>query len=636
MEKAVNILNEIIPSDEDIKIETDCEALKANLNIFNNLEKKAIKLLLECNQSFIFNEWPKPGIEDDDKKKLLAQVLRLNKQYPAGIVQYYKNGVKLLEDSFKGVNPYNNWIPSVPAGVVLKYNSDEFHQYEKIGKENFCNLGFVLVAGGLGERLGYSGIKISLPMDITTEMCFIEFYIKCILKFNPKSPLMIMTSNDTHSKTVKLLSDNNNFGMNNKGQLTLLKQELVPTFADNQCRFGLKNKYELGEKPHGHGDVHSLLFNSGLAKKWQTEFNVKWLLFFQDTNPVALRALPSTLGVSVKNNFAMNSMTVPRTAGQAIGAITKLTNKNNSNDILTINVEYNQLSALLPQGDINEKETGYSKFPGNTNSFIINNDTYCIVMDKYKGAIPEFVNPKYTDNTKTIFKKPTRLECMMQEYPKLLSKYQREFNKNDQEKKTNDEITFDVGMTCFPPWLAMKPVKSNITDSIKQVQKMGTSFSAAHGESAVYFMNRTLLRAAAKNENLTLESKDKLELVKGLPVDYGARIVLYPSFGSTIKDIGTKLKGDISITVNSTLVLDGDIEIDGLKLDGTLIIRSKGQNTKIIIKNLVVKNDGYEFKAIDINDTSIEEKYRIRGYILNKKGERIIEFDNGETNVVSE
>ena len=28
--------------------------------------------------------------------------------------------------------------------------------------------------------------------------------------------------------------------------------------------------------------------------------------------------------------------------------------------------------------------------------------------------MPEFVNPKYTDGTKTAFKSPTRLECMMQ------------------------------------------------------------------------------------------------------------------------------------------------------------------------------------------------------------------------------
>jgi len=31
----------------------------------------------------------------------------------------------------------------------------------------------------------------------------------------------------------------------------------------------------------------------------------------------------------------------------------------------------------------------------------------------------EFVNPKYADEAKTVFKKPTRLECMMQDYPKV-------------------------------------------------------------------------------------------------------------------------------------------------------------------------------------------------------------------------
>ena len=28
--------------------------------------------------------------------------------------------------------------------------------------------------------------------------------------------------------------------------------------------------------------------------------------------------------------------------------------------------------------------------------------------------MPEFVNPKYANEERTIFKKPTRLECMMQ------------------------------------------------------------------------------------------------------------------------------------------------------------------------------------------------------------------------------
>ncbi len=42
-------------------------------------------------------------------------------------------------------------------------------------------------------------------------------------------------------------------------------------------------------------------------------------------------------------------------------------------------------------------------------------------LKKTSGLISEFVNPKYKDATKTAFQKSTRLECMMQDYPKTLS-----------------------------------------------------------------------------------------------------------------------------------------------------------------------------------------------------------------------
>ena len=35
--------------------------------------------------------------------------------------------------------------------------------------------------------------------------------------------------------------------------------------------------------------------------------------------------------------------------------------------------------------------------------------------------MPEFVNPKYADAARTTFKKPTRIESLMQDYPKSLA-----------------------------------------------------------------------------------------------------------------------------------------------------------------------------------------------------------------------
>lgn len=45
-----------------------------------------------------------------------------------------------------------------------------------------------------------------------------------------------------------------------------------------------------------------------------------------------------------------------------------------------------------------------------------------VLKGEDEGVVVEFVNPKYKPGSRTDFKKPTRLECMMQDFPKLMSK----------------------------------------------------------------------------------------------------------------------------------------------------------------------------------------------------------------------
>lgn len=78
----------------------------------------------------------------------------------------------------------------------------------------------MLVAGGLGERLGSQDIKISLPFETLTYKKFLEFYCENIQQMEIlskveglKIPLIIMTSKDTHQKTSELLEKNDNFGI---------------------------------------------------------------------------------------------------------------------------------------------------------------------------------------------------------------------------------------------------------------------------------------------------------------------------------------------------------------------------------------------------------------------------------------
>jgi UDP-sugar pyrophosphorylase len=140
-----------------------------------------------------------------------------------------------------------------------------------------------------------------------------------------KVPLCIMTSNDTNPGTVKLLEENNYFGMD-KDQLTIVQQgDGVPALLDNDAKISMESPFKVATKPHGHGDVHALIYSNGVAKKWVAQ-GVKWLTFFQDTNGLAFHTLPLALGVSTKYDLIMNSLTIPRKAKQAVGAITKLTN----------------------------------------------------------------------------------------------------------------------------------------------------------------------------------------------------------------------------------------------------------------------------------------------------------------------
>lgn len=257
-----------------------------------------------------------------------------------------------------------------------------------------------------------------------------------------------------------------------------MKQGKVAALQDNDARLALEegDKYVISAKPHGHGDVHALMHSSGTALSWK-EQGVKWVYFFQDTNGLAVMSLAAMLGVSVDLDLEVNSRSVPRVAKQAVGGIVKLRRERHSgsgdSEEMTINIEYNQLDSLLrssgfSDGDVNDPTTGFSAYPGNVNQLLFQLDPYVEVLQRTRGVMGEFVNPKYTDDSKTKFKSPTRLECMMQDYPKALGSSSR------------------VGFSTSPAWFCYSPVKNNPRDAALAVENSGGTLppsSAISGSS---------------------------------------------------------------------------------------------------------------------------------------------------------
>jgi UDP-sugar pyrophosphorylase len=266
----------------------------------------------------------------------------------------------------------------------------------------------------------------------------------------------------------------------------------------------------------------------------------------------------------------------------------------------TINVEYNQLDPLLrdngfPNGDVNDPNTGFSPFPGNINQLLFMAEPYAAALEECKGLMPEFVNPKYKDDSKTVFKKPTRLECMMQDFPSVLQG-------TDAQRVAFTSISADL---CF------SPVKNATEDGVK-LQADGTHPGcAASGEADHYGACRKILRS------IGVQVEDRApETYKGISVVLGPEIVIAPGSmccpGEYADVFPTPEK--VHITARSSLVIlgTGKLTIESLNLDGALVINCE-EGADAVVSNLNITNEGWVREPVANTGKEIID---MRGYKL--------------------
>ena len=170
---------------------------------FDELNDAAALRLLE-EQKHLFADWASvrqslqngTTIQGRDRN-ILDALVELDARLD--LVTYTQTAKRLLQDATNKVNPLEGWTPSVPQGDLLEAHSEQWRAMERVGLREVGACAFVLVAGGLGERLGYDGIKVSLPTESTTGTCYLELYIRTILEFQRRSasqqlPLCLMLS----------------------------------------------------------------------------------------------------------------------------------------------------------------------------------------------------------------------------------------------------------------------------------------------------------------------------------------------------------------------------------------------------------------------------------------------------------
>ena len=593
---------------------------KSNAEIFSSEEKKVGDALCSAGQTALFSKWRGAGQKDQEKRSLIQQAQIVQENYPGGIKEYGKTMKKKLKGVSK--SQYAGFTPALPTGGMEITDSDEDFQKKALlemqGIENAANLAFVLMAGGSGERLEFNS-KITLPVNISTENTLLEHFIEQILAIqntvNAKGtnngsvmlPLAIMTSEDTHNPVVQLLEEHNYFGMQ-KGQITLLQQYKVPCVKDTTGAFVVdaKDPFSLETKPHGSGDVHSLLFKAGVLEGWLHN-GCKWIVFFEDSNALAFNGIFGTLGAAMQEQWSVAHVCTPRqNAAEEVGVLCKMTNKKRPDDSFTGVVEHYNLPELLKASKCKE-----TNFPANTNTVLFDAVAYNQAISENQGLLPEYINVSWKDREKGLFKSFARLECNMADFSRF--------------------IEGTVSYVSFPRWMVYAPIV-NATFEAREIQKSGMSPNCpSSAEFAQYAHNRNILRKVGVKVD---EQKDIG--LQGITVANGARIVLSPSFGITATNIQSKFQpsseGSIFISPGSTLILEGDgITVSGLHLEGTLIVRA-APGARVHIDNLVVKNEGWTIVPIkEPKKKPKKPKYSpqllMRGFYIKKVDDFVVTYD---------
>ncbi|MDO4574689.1 MAG: UTP--glucose-1-phosphate uridylyltransferase [Planctomycetia bacterium] len=179
---------------------------------------------------------------------------------------------------------------------------------------NAGRLGFVLLAGGAGSRLGHFLPKGTFPVGPVTGKSLFQIHLEKLSRLQEtcSAPLFLflMTSRVTHSDTLTFLQDHAFFGFP-ESQVFLFEQNEVPVIS---LRDGQPYRDSSGRKifaPDGHGGLITALGTSGMYDRME-KLGIDTIETFHVDNPLVPLADPVMLEEHLQNHSDMTLLAVEK------------------------------------------------------------------------------------------------------------------------------------------------------------------------------------------------------------------------------------------------------------------------------------------------------------------------------------
>ncbi len=190
-------------------------------------------------------------------------------------------------------------------------------------------VGAVLLAGGMGTRLGSDNPKCMYDIGITKHVYIMQRLIENLMDVvNAASegqdrtvwvPLFIMTSDKNHEATTGFMKEHDYFGYN-KDMVFFFKQEMAPA-TDYEGKVYLEEKYRIASSPNGNGGWFISMDRAGLLDKVH-ELGVEWLNCFAVDNVLQRMADPVFVGATIESGAAAGAKVVRKvTPDEKVGAM---------------------------------------------------------------------------------------------------------------------------------------------------------------------------------------------------------------------------------------------------------------------------------------------------------------------------
>lgn len=184
-------------------------------------------------------------------------------------------------------------------------------------------VGAVLLAGGMGTRLGSDAPKGVYDIGLTKEVFIFQRLIENLMDVVRLTDtwihLFVMTSDKNHEATVSFFKEKNYFGYRPE-YITFFMQEMAPA-TDYNGKIFMEAKHKMATSPNGNGGWFFSMMKWGVVDKIH-EAGIEWLNVFAVDNVLQRIADPCFVGATIQTDSDVGSKVVCKNApDEKIGVI---------------------------------------------------------------------------------------------------------------------------------------------------------------------------------------------------------------------------------------------------------------------------------------------------------------------------